>query len=40
MTVPTALDELGSAYAAAWSEWDAEDGLLWEAITGDGISHA
>ena len=30
---------LAAAYEEAWSEWDAsEDGALWEATAGDGLS--
>lgn len=28
---------LGADYAAAWDEWDATDGPLWDAVVGDGI---
>lgn len=30
--------DLGPAYAQAWEEWEAEDGSLWESVTGDGIA--
>jgi Arc/MetJ-type ribon-helix-helix transcriptional regulator len=31
--------ELGSAYDAAWREWsERNDGELWEATAGDGLS--
>ena len=31
------INELGSAYAEAWSEWDDDDGQSWESTSGDGI---
>lgn len=32
--------QLEDEYAAAWDEWEgSEDAQLWEAATGDGLSH-
>lgn len=32
--------ELGPAYAAAWASWDAEDGVAWDAVVGDGLARS
>ncbi len=32
--------ELGADYAAAWDEWAASDGELWEATVADGLAGA
>ena len=29
--------ELGATYEAAWEEWAAQDGVLWESTSGDGL---
>jgi Arc/MetJ-type ribon-helix-helix transcriptional regulator len=29
--------ELGFEYAAAWSEWKAEEEVLWDSTTSDGL---
>jgi Arc/MetJ-type ribon-helix-helix transcriptional regulator len=29
--------ELGTAYEAAWDEWDASDANVWDVTSGDGL---
>jgi len=33
-------NELGADYAAAWQDWAASDGELWEATAADGLTGA